>query len=62
MPEMMNVYGTNTIAGTVIIIGFALGVQSVTSAKALHLDDNHKVRRALGCFFPSILIACRIGA
>lgn len=31
------------LAGPLIIVGFALGVQSVTSSESPHLDDDHKV-------------------
>ncbi|KAG7439470.1 CBD9-like protein [Guyanagaster necrorhizus] len=48
------------ISGSLIIIGFALGVQSVTSAGALHLDDNHKQWGV--AIFVIYWVQCALGA
>lgn len=35
------------LAGPTIIIGVSLGIAAVAKAEAFHLDDDHKVNRAL---------------
>lgn len=48
------------ISGPLIIIGFALGVQSVTSSESLHLDDDHKQWGV--AIFVLYWVQCALGA
>ncbi|KAK7448859.1 AdoMet-homocysteine methyltransferase [Stygiomarasmius scandens] len=48
------------IAGPIIIVGFALGVRSVSSAGAPHLDDGHKKKGV--AIFVLYLFQCALGA
>ncbi|KAK0462503.1 uncharacterized protein EV420DRAFT_1192002 [Desarmillaria tabescens] len=48
------------ISGPLIIIGFALGVQSVTTSGSLHLDDDHKQWGV--AIFALYWVQCALGA
>ncbi|KAK0213312.1 hypothetical protein DFS33DRAFT_114801 [Desarmillaria ectypa] len=48
------------ISGPLIIVGFALGVQSVTSSNAIHLDDAHKQWGVV--IFVLYWVQCALGA